>query len=717
MTRDEAKKRIKKLRGEIDHHRYLYHVLDKLEISEAVLDSLKHELYKLEQQFPDLITQDSPTQRVGGRPLPEFHKVAHRTPMLSMEDVFSLEELEAWLERVTKVYPSGKYDFYSEIKMDGLAVSLIYRKGVLTTGSTRGDGRVGENVTQNLKTIEAIPLRLRVPSEKEVKRLLYIDPSPQSSPAGRGSKTALPPPIGRGEGEGDWRSVYKKITHALDHGEIEIRGEVYMSKNVFDELNREQKKKGEALFANPRNAAAGAIRQLNSNVTASRRLSFFGYALLGDLELETHEQAHELMKLLGVSVNPFNKYCATLEEIQKFHEKIYQTREKLPYWTDGIVIGINDNKTFGRLGVVGKTPRGIVAYKFPAEQVTTKVKDVRWQVGRTGVLTPVAVMEPAFVAGSTVQHATLHNMDEIERLGLKIGDTVILEKAGDVIPKIVQVLPKLRTGHEKVIHPPAHCPICGTKAERPEGEVATVCTNKDCPAKHQERLLHFVSKKAFDIEGLGDRIVRQLMEVGLVATPADIFKLEKSDLIDLERFADKSAENIIAAISKSRTVNLPRFIYALGIKHVGEETALDLAKQFGTLKKVRDASLEDLYAIPNIGEVVAQSLYEYFSDKQNKKLVDDLLTAGVKIENYKLPAYRQAGKFKGLAFVLTGSLESMSRDDAKQKIRDLGGDVASSVSKNTDYVVVGSEPGDKYEKAKKLGVKAIDEKEFLGMLK
>ncbi|MBI4135818.1 NAD-dependent DNA ligase LigA [Candidatus Uhrbacteria bacterium] len=663
MTRQEAKQRIFKLRQAIEHHRYLYHVLDRQEISEAALDSLKHELYKLEQEFPELITPDSPTQRVGGEPLPAFVKVAHKTPMLSMEDVFTPEELREWLERIKRVYPRGQYDFYAEIKMDGLAVSLIYQDGVFVRGKTRGDGKVGEDVTQNLRTIEAIPLRLQ-----------------KYAP-----------------------------------GELEVRGEVYMTKKNFEILNREQKKKGEAPFANPRNASAGSIRQLDPRITAARRLSFYGYALLGAPGLQTHEQTHDQLKTLGIPVNSENERCKDLEEVVRYHDKIKKKREKLPYWTDGIVAVVNDDATFERLGVVGKAPRGMVAYKFPAEQSTTRVAEVRWQVGRTGVLTPVAVMDPVFVAGTTVRHATLHNMDEIERLGLKIGDTVILEKAGDIIPKIVKALPKLRTGHEKTIHAPTHCLVCGAKVKKAEGEVAIQCTNKNCPAKHHERLIHFVSRKAFDIDGLGEKIVKQLMDTGLLATPADIFKLEKSDLVDLERFADKSAENLIAAIAKAREITLPRFIYALGIKHVGEETAVDLAKKFGTLKKVRDATLEEFNAVPNIGEVVAQSLHEYFSDKHNQKLVDDLLAAGVRISNFEFRISRQT--LKGLTFVLTGGLESMTRDEAKQKIRALGGDVGSSVSKNTNYVVTGSEPGDKYDKAKKLGVKTIDEKEFLRMLK
>ncbi|MBI2552539.1 NAD-dependent DNA ligase LigA [Candidatus Uhrbacteria bacterium] len=717
MTKQEAKQRISKLRQAIDHHRYLYHVLDRQEISEAALDSLKHELFKLEQEFPEFITPDSPTQRVGGAPLPEFKKVPHKTPMLSMEDVFTAEELSEWLARIKRLYPAGAYDFYAELKMDGLAVSLIYKRGVLAVGSTRGDGRVGEDVTQNLKTIEAIPLRLRIPTEKEI-REIFADHNPSQPPLTlRGGDRSIPPLKirgGRGSYEAAGKAVYNNIRNALEHGEIEVRGEVFMLKKTFDALNRAQNKKGEEPFANPRNASAGAIRQLDPAISASRKLSFFGYALLCDLGLTMHAQEHELMKLLGVPINPLSEHCATVNEVAAYQKHIQKMREKLPYWTDGIVAVVNDDRTFERLGVVGKTPRGIVAYKFPAEQSTTHVAEVRWQVGRTGVLTPVAVMDPVFVAGTTVRHATLHNMDEIERLGLKMGDTVILEKAGDIIPKIIKVLPKLRTGKEKAIQAPTHCPVCAARVERPEGEVAIQCTNKNCPAKHHERLIHFVSRKAFDIDGLGEKIVKQLMDVGLISTPADIFKLEKSDLVDLERFADKSAENLIAAIAKAREISLPRFIFALGIKHVGEETAVDLAKRFGTLKKIREATFEELNSVPNIGEVVAQSLHEYFSDKHSQKLIDDLLASGIKVQSSKLSAI--SPKLHGLTFVLTGGLESMTRDEAKEKIRDLGGDISSSVSKNTDYVVVGSEPGDKLARAKKLNVKILNEKQFLEML-
>ncbi|MEK7606760.1 MAG: NAD-dependent DNA ligase LigA [Patescibacteria group bacterium] len=708
MTKEEAKKRIVKLREEINSHRYQYHVHDRMEISEGALDSLKHELFKLEQVYPDLVTADSPTQRVGGKPLPEFEKVPHTTPMLSMEDVFSFEELREWLGRNERYFPRGIYDFYAEIKMDGLAVSLLYEDGLFVRGSTRGDGKIGEDVTMNLKTIEAIPLRLRVPTEKEVisviARLISISRS----------NLVLSTGSPRPSTDSGLAMTCRKILRALTHGRIEIRGEAYMSKKVFDDLNREQKRKGDAPFANPRNAAAGAIRQLDSRITSSRRLSFFGYDLIGDFGMETHEQAHELMKLLGVPVNPLNHYCASLEDIEKYHARIEKTREKLPYWTDGTVVVVNQVSVLERLGVVGKTPRGMVAYKFPAEQVTTRVLEVRWQVGRTGALTPVAVMEPSQVGGTTVRHATLHNMDEIERLGVKIGDTVILEKAGDVIPKIIKVLSHLRSGKERAIHPPTVCPACNAHVSRVPGEVAILCKNAACPAKHHERMAHFVSRTAFNIDGMGYKIVQQLMETGLIATLADIFRLTKEELVDLERFGEKSAENLIAAIDHAREVDLPRFIYALGIIHVGEETALDLAMHFGTLAKLRRAAEAELLEIPNIGEVVARSLKEYFGDAQNQKMLDDLLAAGVRVRELR---QQKDQPWKGKTFVLTGALETMTRDQAKTEIRDRGGAVSSSVSKKTDYVIIGESAGEKYEKARKLGVVTLDEDEFKKMLK
>ena len=687
MTKEEAKKRIEKLKTEIDHHRYLYHVLDRQEISDAALDSLKHELYKLEQQYPEFITPDSPTQRVGGEALKEFKKVVHKVPMLSIEDVFQPEELKAWEDRLRRLMPHQKFDYYAEVKMDGLAVALIYKGEIFSVGGTRGDGKIGEDVTQNLKTIEAIPLRLNEPSEHEIEDFLKK--------------------YGDAVDEEKFLSKIKKLS-----GEIEVRGECFMDKNVFEEINREQKKKNEPPFANPRNAAAGSIRQLDSKITASRKLDFFGYALMTDMGQKTHEAAHEILKLLGVKVNPENRHAKNLSEVEEFHKYLEKIRAKLNYWIDGEVVVVNDNEAFDKLGVVGKTPRGMVAYKFPPEQATTIVREVIWQVGRTGAMTPVAVMDPVFVAGTTVTHSTLHNLDEIERLGLKIGDTVIIEKAGDVIPKVVKVLPNLRTGKEKKIVPPEFCPMCETKLVRRPGEVAIYCPNPKCFAQTLRQTAHFVAKRAFNIDGLGHRILERFLEEGLIRDAADLFELEAGDILPLERFAEKSAANLILAINKSKRVSLGRLIYALGIRHVGEETAADLANYFGSLEKLREATLEELQAVPNVGGIMAESILEWFRDKSNKDFVGRLLK---NISVVKPVATKKT--WQGLKFVLTGTLVSLTRDQAKERIQALGGDVTSSVSGETNYVVAGSEPGSKFDKAKKLGVKILDEKGFLEMLR
>ena len=688
MNRDEAKQRIKKLREEINHHRYLYHVLDTQEISDAALDSLKHELYDLEQKFPDLITPDSPTQRVSGKPLDKFKKVRHSVRMLSLEDIFSFEELEAWQTRIKKLI-TAKPDYFAEMKTDGLAISLTYEDGVLSTGATRGDGVTGEDVTQNIKTIEAIPLKLHQPSEKELNKF------------------------------------YKNFNKSFDkkklekflkdfEGRFEVRGEAYMQKRVFEKLNKAQKKKGEPEFANPRNAAAGSIRQLDPQIAQERELDFFGYNIITDIGQATHEQSHELMKLLGIKINPIYAYCPNLSEVQKYFDSVQKKREKLDYWIDGIVINVNNIDLYKKLGVVGKAPRGMIAYKFPAEQATTIVKEVRWQVGRTGAITPVAVMDPVKIAGTTVTHATLHNYDEIKRLGVKIGDTVILEKAGDIIPKVIKVLPKLRTGKERPISAPKKCPVCGAGVKKKAGEVAIYCTNKKCFATEMRKISHFVSKNAFNIEGLGHKIVEQLINEGLITDAADLFTLTKGDLQPLEGFAEKAAENLINAIDQAKEVSFSRFIYSLGIRHVGEETAIDLANHFGTLQKLITASEAELESIPDVGGVVAKSIHKYFHDSRNQKLVQDLVKNGVRIQEVKT---RRHQPLKGKSIVLTGSLESMTRDDAKARLRELGANVASSVSKNTDFVVAGADPGSKYDKAKKLGVMVIDEKEFLKVIK
>lgn len=683
MTKQEVKNRIEKLKKEIDRHRYLYHVLDKPEISDAALDSLKHELFNLELQYPEFISPDSPTQRVGGEPLDEFEKVAHSSPMLSLEDIFSFEELSDWEARIKKLSPTDKFDYYAELKMDGLAVCLIYKNGIFIEGSTRGNGLIGENVTQNLKTIEAIPLRLRVPTEGELVAIGLSVPQAQ------------------------------KAIKAIKGGKIEVRGEAIITKEVFEELNKELAEKKLPLLANPRNAAAGSIRQLDSKITAFRHLDCYIYSLLTDLGQIYHKQEHQISKLLGFKVLSQNKYCKDLREVEKFHAHWLRYRDQLPFEVDGIVTVVNNLALEKKLGTRGKAPRWMIAYKFPGQEATTIVTDIIVQIGRTGILTPIAVLRPVQIGGVIVSRATLHNEDEIERLGIKIGDTVIVARAGDVIPDIVRVLPNLRTDKEKDFKMPQKCPFCGAVIEKIEGKVAYRCPNKNCFAQNKRRLAHFVSRQAMDIDGLGPKIIEQLIKAGLVSDPSDFYKLKEGDLLSLERFAEKSALNLIESINKSKKVTLNRFIYALGIRQVGEETARDLAENFGSLDKLKQVNFEELSVIRDVGPVVAKSIYEWFRDKHNSRLLDELEKTGVKLEKVKI---KEKGKFNGLTFVLTGELESMTRDEAKEKIRALGGDISESISKKTDYVIVGKEPGSKYDKALKLKAKTLNEGEFLKLL-
>ena len=676
MDKVEIKKRIEKLRKVINRHRYLYHVLDKQEISDEALDSLKKELFDLEQQFPELITPDSPTQRIGGKPLKEFSKVRHPKPMLSFNDAFDKKDMKEWEARFEKIHPgASRHGYYCELKIDGLAVELTYKKGVLEIGSTRGDGLTGEEVTQNLKTVDAVPLVLAI--EKDVV----------------------------------------------------VRGEVFITKKDFERINKEQDKAGLKAYANPRNLAAGSVRQLDPKITASRNMDSFAYSLVTDLGQKTHEEEHRILKSLGFKTNPHNKFAKDLDEVQKFRDYWEKHRDQLNYEIDGVVVILNDEKSFQRTGVVGKAPRGAIAYKFSPKESETVVEDIIVQVGRTGVLTPVAKLKPVNIGGTTVSRATLHNLDEIRRLGLKIGDTAIVGRAGDVIPDIKKVLREFRTGKEKEFNMPLNCTICGEPVKRVRDQVAFKCINKNCPAIRREAIYHFVSKKALDIDGVGPKIVDQLMDVALINDAADLFMLGKEDLLNLERFAEKSAENTVNAIRKKKQVPLAKFIYALGIDHVGEETALAIAKFAIAKLKVKSKKLkvgelgnlfehteqEELQNIPDIGPIVAQSIYDWFQKPYNKKLVGKFEKSGIEIHIEKASA--RSEKLAGKTFVLTGTLETLGRDEAKDRIRELGGDVSSSVSKNTDYVVAGTEPGSKYDAAKKLGVKVINEKEFLKMLR
>ncbi len=672
MNKQEVKKRIQKLRDEISHHRYLYHVEDRQEISDEALDSLKKELFDLEQKFPELITKDSPTQRVGGEYVNKFKKVQHSVPMLSLQDAFSKDDMMVWLERLQKL-TSAKLEFFVEAKMDGLAISLLYEDGILIRAATRGNGKVGEDVTHNIKTIHSIPLRLHETEDA------YKFASEQA-----------------------------KIPKL-----IEVRGEVYMRKKVFEKLNKQQLKNNEKVFANPRNAAAGTIRQLDPAVAAARELDFMAYSLVTDLGQKTHEDSHKILEKIGFRAGDYNQVCKSIDEVIKFYNQLNKKRDKLPYWIDGLVVQVNDNKVFSELGIVGKAPRGVMALKFPAEQVTTQVLDIIIQVGRTGVLTPVAILKPVTVAGSVVSRATLHNMDEIRRLDVRVGDTVIIQKAGDIIPDIVKVLSGMRTGSEKTFQMPRS--FMGSRVIRPKGEVNHYVENKNILAIEKERIYHFVSKKAFDIDGLGPKIVDQLLEEGLIQDAADIFGLQVGDLEPLVRFAKKAAQNLIQAIEKSKKILFSRFLYALGIRHVGEQTAVVLADNFSNLDKLKQADLETLIQLPDLGDVVAKSIVEFFSNEENIKFLQKLADYGVEIMYTEKKQINS--KIKNKTFVLTGTLDSLTRDEAKDMIRKAGGKISSSVSKQTDYVIAGAQAGLKLDKAQQLGVEIIFEKDFLKLLK
>lgn len=683
MDKTEAKNRIGKLKKLISHHRYLYHVLDRVEISEAALDSLKKELFDLEQRFPDLITLDSPTQRVGGKPLPSFEKVERKKMMFSFNDAFSREDMDSWENRNRKLLSENDtVDYYCEPKLDGLAIELVYEKGVLRIGSTRGDGRVGENVTQNIKTIEPIPLSLRGKEEvsEELKKEKLLDVA---------------------------KTIEKKGL-----GEVAVRGEAIITKKEFLKTNKEREKQGLALYANPRNLAAGSIRQLDSKITAERNLDADVYSLVSDLGQKTHEEEHKILKALGFKTNnKYNRLCKNMDEVFDFYAYWQKNREKLPYEIDGLVVSINSNRVFEKLGVVGKAPRGAIALKFPLKQSTTTVSDIRVQVGRTGAMTPVAELKPVEINGVTVSRATLHNEKEIERLGLRIGDTVVVGRAGDVIPEVIKVFPELRTGKEKKFKMPERCPSCNTKLVKSEKEVVWRCPNPRCFSRKIRWFGHFVSRGAFNIDGLGPKIIGKFVEEGLLSDPADLFDLKEGDIFPLERFADKSAKKIVDNINKRKEVPFSRFIYSLGIRNVGQKTSADLAKKFKSIEDLAKADKEGLENISDVGPVVAGSIVEWFSDKENLKFLEKLKEREVKYFSEKAGT-----KLSGKKFVITGTLEKMSRELAKERIVALGGDVSDAVSKNIDYLVLGENPGSKHDKAKSLGVKIIKEEEFLRMI-
>lgn len=671
LTKAQAKQRLVKLRELIDHHRYQYHVLNRQEISEAALDSLKHELQILEEKFPDLITPDSPSQRVAGQPLPQFRKIAHPVRMWSLTDVFSAEELKAWDERWRKLRPGKNSDYLVDLKLDGLAISLTYDRGVLTFGATRGNGEIGEDVTANVRTIDAIPLRLRT--------------------------SGLP----------------NAVRRQVENGRVIIRGEAVMLKKDFESLNRHQAKLDKAAYANPRNVAAGSIRQLDPTITASRKLDFYAWELVTDLGQQSLGEAYQQLRDLGIKVNPESRVCKTLGELSEFYQQIERRRDRLPFWIDGVVVKVNDRKLAEELGVVGKTPRASTAFKFSAEQATTVVENIVVQVGRTGALTPVAHLRPVQVAGTTVARATLHNADEIARLDVRTGDTVIIEKAGDIIPDVKQVLKDLRPSNSKAWTMPKQCPVCRTAVRRADGEVITYCPNTTCPARHRENLYHFVSKKALDITGLGPSTVDVLMEEGLVTQPADFFTLRPEQLDGLPLFAEKKSENLVRGIQVAHRQPLDRFIYALGIRHVGEETARDLAKEFGTIQRLMSAEAGTIARVQNVGLVVAESVAGFFRNTAQRRQVENLLKV-IKLDAVKAFS---GGPLQGKSVVVTGSLEKLSREEAEEAIRAAGGKAVGSVSAKTSYVVVGAEPGSKADKAKQIGVPILNETQFLKLIK
>ncbi|MHB8903794.1 MAG: NAD-dependent DNA ligase LigA [Patescibacteria group bacterium] len=724
MTFLEAQNRIKKLRTEIDYHRYNYNVLDEESISPAALDSLKIELFRLENEYPELITPDSPTQRVAGEPLDKFNKVVHSAPMISLFDAFSEEDMRDWEERNANYLKRIiREDYYCELKLDGLAINLKYEGGLLIQGATRGDGKTGENVTGNIKTINSIPLRLRVPSETELNNL--------------------------GLNTSEKNALYK----LLEKGIIEIRGEAIMNKIVFANLNKKYLNAGKPELANTRNGVAGSIRQLDSKITAERKLDFYAYDLLldgferGEI-IRTRATADKLASLLGFKTLKQNRVVRNLEEVFNFYREIEKKRTSLNFDIDGTVVKINDLKMWPILGIVGKAPRYMMAYKFSAEQATTKILDIIWQVGRTGALTPTAVLEPVKVGGAKISRSTLHNFDEINRLNLRIGDTVIIERSGDVIPKVISVLKNLRNGEEKTIKVPNLCPICGSKVLRTGDEVAYRCSNKKCFAVMMREIIHFVSKDAADLEGLGPKVIEQFLNGGLIKDAADLYNIKKEDLLSLERFAEKKADNVLKMIEARRTLSLERFIYGLGIRHVGQESAelladnykkylglkLGLEKMASSRLKIKISDLikyfqslskEDLENLADVGPIVSKSIQVFWSDAHNLKLLEKFENSGLTLtlnpNNFSEVSpnlnLTKNSELTGKIFVLTGSLESLTRSEAKDKIKQYGGKIKESITKDTNYLIVGAEPGSKYEQAKKMGIKILSEEEFLKLIK
>lgn len=662
-------KTVKKLRDEIRRHEDLYYLSDNPEISDREYDELVEKLRELEQKNPKLVTPDSPTQRVGGRPAEGFPEFFHRRPMLSLDNSYNIDELRAFDARCRKLAGDQAIQYVAELKIDGLSLSIHYEGGAFVRGVTRGDGFRGEDVTSNVRTIRSIPLKLREGSEK-------VAP------------------------------------------EIEVRGEAYLPRKVFEGINQEREEAGEPRFANPRNAAAGTLRQLEPSIAARRRLGMFAYdAMAGERKaFATHWEALNWMEKAGLRVNPHRALCDSIDEVIEFCNQMEAKREELDYEIDGVVVKVNSTAMQEEFGATGKAPRWAVAYKYPARQATTQVHDIFVSVGRTGALTPVAMLEPVPLGGVTVSRSTLHNEDEIQRLGLKIHDWVLIERGGDVIPKVLKVIESKRTGKEKEFQMPGKCPVCGGRVSRPEGEAVSRCVAADCPAQLIGRLLHFASRRAMRIEGLGFALADQLIEKKLIRDVADLYSLTLEDLASLERMAKKSATNVLNQIEASKTRDLWQLIYGLGIRHVGERTAGILAREFGSLKKLAGASVEELDAVHEIGLTMAQSIHDWFRDSGNAQLCERLRLAGVTTELRKEATSTVDQTFAGKIFVLTGALPGLTRDEASAMIEARGGRVTSSVSKKTDFVLAGAEPGSKLDKANQLGVAIIDEAAFKKML-
>ncbi len=668
---EEVKRKVEKLREEIRHHDYRYYVLNQPEISDREYDDLVKKLEELEKKHPQLITPDSPTQRVGEKPLIGFKTVRHRVAMLSLDNTYSSQEIEEWDRRVHKGLPGGKVEYIVELKIDGVGVSLTYERGIFLVGATRGDGVTGDDITQNLKTIKSIPLRFLTTDSSQLPDL------------------------------------------------IEVRGEVFMERDDFEKLNAEKKKKSEALFANPRNAAAGSLKLLDSRLTAGRKLNCFIHSfgtLEGGKVYKTHWEFLQSAKRLGLRVNPEIKLCKNINEVVRYCENWENKRGKLGYEIDGMVIKVNSLPQQKRLGYTMKSPRWAIAYKFPAQQATTTLEDIVLQVGRTGVITPVAMLKPVECAGVTISRATLHNFDEIKRLDVRIGDRVIVERAGEVIPKIVKVVESVRKGRREIFKVPEKCPECGGRiTKEKEEEVAYRCINPSCPAQLERGLVHFASRNAMDIEGFGESVVEQVVRNGLVKDFAGIYSLRKEDFLKLELFAEKRAQNLLDAIEKSKERPLARPLFALGIRHVGEKAAETLAEEFGSLDGLMEATEEELERIPEVGPALAASVREFFKQKEIRILIDKLKKAGLKLEQEKVKKGPQV--LAGKTFVFTGELKGYSRSEAEELVKDLGGKASSLVSKQTSYVVVGESPGSKYGKAKALGVPIISEEQFEKLIK